>query len=137
VPSELTPSHLRALIAAATPGPWDRPTDEGDHVALCMDNGDEHVCVANFRMANKRPHENAYLVYFLVNNAPALADALEAKELLEWFNSTQIDMGNDGWVVYADRLVFGDPRDMNENGWIAAKKGLIPALRAAKEASSG
>ena len=84
MPNDLTPARLRELIAAATPGPWDRPTDEGNHLAVCIEHPETgHQCIADFPYRNINYEDDAQLVRYLVNHAPALADALEKVKIYE------------------------------------------------------
>jgi len=118
--NDLTPNRLRALIAAATPGPWDRPNDEGNHLAVCIDHPETgHQCIADFPYRNINYEEDARLVRFLVNHAQALADALEKARLLEWLTDECVD------TIYMD-----DGRIIDVQSGDVAK-----ALRAAKEAA--
>lgn len=75
MPNDLTSTRLRELIAAATRWPWIRHGShfyaESDRLLLGTVDGPLLV-------------ENADLFLYLVNNASALADAQEAKELQEW-----------------------------------------------------
>lgn len=123
--NDLSPARLRALIAAATPGPWDRPTDEGNHLAICIDHPETgHQCIADFPYRNINHEEDAQLVRCLVNNAPALPDALEAKELLEWALAHCYIAAPTAW-------------DEKGNQIDAAEVDTLDALRAAKEVADG
>ena len=122
MPNALTPARLRELIAAATPGPWGRPTDEGNHLAVCIEHPETgHQCIADFPYRNINYEDDAQLVRYLVNHAPALADALEKAELLEW----ALD---EGLVSQMQRDEWGD--------WIERSIVSIDAPRAAKEAAN-
>lgn len=107
MPNDLTPSRLRALIAAATPGPWIRHGShfyaESDRRLLGTIEGPLLV-------------ENADLFLELVNHAPALADALEKAELLEWALAN-------GFVLL-----------LRPDG-VITRRDSVDALRAAKEAA--
>ena len=97
MPNDLTPARLRELIAAATPGPWEFQigTDsDGDPAELLMaqigkaqygeDEEWADVLFAYSVFGAIQISANWDLVARLVNNAPALADALEKAKLLEW-----------------------------------------------------
>ena len=90
MPSDLTPTRLRELIAAATPGPWTMD------VSLSYDSESIELTVSIPEISKTRilteaqlsdwenQVPNLRLLEALVNHAPALADALEKAELLEW-----------------------------------------------------
>lgn len=121
MPDQLTPARLRELIAAATPGPWFRY--------------ESHFYKERDRLLGTiqgpRLIENATLFLELVNNASALADALGAKELLEWLGKAIID----GWTVEWNPHQ-GLFEVLNDEGrYVAGSDVWIDALRAAKEAA--
>jgi len=87
MPDALTPTRLRELIAAATPGPWIR---HGSHFYA---ESDKRLLGT---IAGPVLVENADLLLGLVNNSSALAEALEAKELLEWLVFSDVSILRDG-----------------------------------------
>lgn len=96
MPNDLTPSRLRALIAAARPNT--------SYCAYCGQPDDKAAQA---------------LADYLDGNAPALADALEAKELLEWLCENDGDSAR--WDL-AKSYQYEHPD-------------FLDALRAAKEAA--
>lgn len=124
MPNDLTPARLRALIAAAAPGPWTMDVkvsydSESVEVAVSIPEISKTQRLTDEQLSdweNQLP--NVRLLEGLVNNAPALADALETARLLEWALSK-------GMVSYYDSRFYKD-RVVVTN---------IDALRAAKEAA--
>lgn len=105
-------TRLRALIAAATPGPWIR---HGSHFYAESDR--RLLGTIEWPLLV----ENADLFLELVKNAAALADALEKAELLEWALANCYIAGPTAWE---------DGKQID-----AAEIDSIDALRAAKEAA--
>ena len=114
--NDLTPAHLRALIAAATPGPW---TMDQPAMGFSGFHHGEEPAFWTAAPLKECPHgeQNHELILELVNNAAALADALEAKELLEALM---------GHVLSARRG--------NTNEWM---EGLVETLNATEMAIGG
>ena len=89
MPNDLTPARLRELIAAATPGPWEHKIDtQWPTKDRIIDSPSQVIirdedCYKHYK-CDRGDDRNFDLIGALVNNAPAMADALEAKELLEW-----------------------------------------------------
>jgi len=113
MPDGLTPTRLRELIAAATPGPWER------HLS--------HISAFSNRaligqIEGPLLAENSDLILCLVNNAPALADDIEKARMLEWALTAGLvsRMTKDEWDDWRDEAITS-----------------IDALRAAKEAADG
>ena len=150
---QLTPAHLRALIAAATPGPWTfQPgTDrDGDSVDLLMaqqgeadpDEDEEwaEVLFSYSVFGERQVSANWELIVELVNHAPALADALEAKELLEYLMGyvlTAKRRNTDEWMEGLVDALNSTEKTIGGNGYCKYFKsdGVIRVLRAAKEAA--
>lgn len=105
MPNELTPARLRELIAAANP-----------HGIKAYPIDTPYTFLDLSGPGGRLRQVDAQLIIYLVNNAPALADAREKAELLEWAIANghllKYDRGNESY--------FG--MDIHE-------------LRAAKEAS--
>lgn len=123
MPDELTPAHLRVLIAAATPGPWTMD------VKVSYDSQSVEVTVSipeiskTQRLTDEQLPDwenqlpNVRLLEALVNNASALADDMEKARLLEWALANGLY-----------RCEFGV-------GYVAVDS--IDTLRADKEAADG
>lgn len=126
MPNDLTPARLRELIAAATPGPWEHKIDTSWPTMDRIIDAPSQViirdedCYRHYK-CNRGDDRNFDLIVYLVNHAPALADALEKAELLEW----ALD---EGLVSQMQRDEWGD--------WIERSIVSIDALRAAKEAAN-
>ena len=82
MPTNLTPSRLRELIAAATPGPWEHKIDTSWPTMDRIIDAPSQViirdedCYRHYK-CNRGDDRNFDLIVYLVNHAPALADALE------------------------------------------------------------
>ena len=88
MPNELAPARLRELIAAATPGPWWGQYEyDGGRTVCQMRSTDTLLCVNMATHVCGKPYRNtkanAELITALVNNAPALADALAKVQIYE------------------------------------------------------
>lgn len=89
MPDALTPTRLRALVAAAAKGPWTmdvryREVEGGMEVAISIPELSRPQVLTGEQLAdwgNQLP--NVRLLEAIVNNAPALADALEANKIYE------------------------------------------------------
>ena len=83
---DLTPetvAELRRLLDAATPGPW-MVGDEGDDVAVIVDEGDEFssIQIAADLHQGDDGLTDARLIAAAVNALPALLDAAEERDAL-------------------------------------------------------
>ena len=119
---QLTPTRLRELIAAATPGPWwGQYAYDGGRTVCQMRSCAETFCINKADHVKGKPYNdtkaNAELITALVNNAPALADALRKVEIYEEA-LVSIDRGRGGCE--------------ETHCWNVAEQALI---RAAKEAA--
>lgn len=77
---------LRALLAEATPGPWEVDSYADGDWTVQQDNDQiQALCVADMvHDVTDRPHENAVLIAAAVNALPALLDiAAAARGLVE------------------------------------------------------
>jgi hypothetical protein len=72
-------AQLRALLAAATPGPWTTTAPDGAEFKTFMAYGSNGLEVAELGFAEK-PAENTALIVALRNNAERLLAVVEAAE---------------------------------------------------------
>jgi hypothetical protein len=73
----MTPAELRALVEAATKGPWVQPYDDGDIEAYANDGGwSGTVCSIEKPLSSN----DAALIVAAVNSLPDLLDRIEELE---------------------------------------------------------
>lgn len=129
--NQLTPARLRELIAAATPGPFS--LIDGD-----IYRQEDGSCIV--QPIGPEWLQNSLLIAFLLNNAPALADALKAQRLLEELMGHILSVRRDNTDEWMEGLVEA----LNETEAAIGGKdrceyrrcdGVIRIIRAAKEAA--
>lgn len=122
MPDKLTPARLRELIAAATPGPWEHKIDTSWPTMDRIIDAPSQViirdedCYRHYK-CNRGDDRNFDLIVYLVNHAPALAEALAKVQIYEEA-LIAIDRGRGGCE--------------ETHCWNVAEQALI---RAAKEAA--
>lgn len=136
--SDLTPARLRELIAAATPGPWEHLIDTSwtTHDRIIQAPSRVVIRDGNYMRHWKEPmvdEANFDLIVYLVNNASALAEALDEADLLKWLGESILDGWTFEWNPHQGMFEV-----LNDEGrYVAGSDQWIDALRAAKEASRG
>lgn len=146
MPFDMTAARLRALIAAATPAPWAldvhyREVKGGMEVTISIPELSRPQTLTSKQLADWESQlPNLRLVEFVVNHAPAMADALGAKELLETLMSHILSVRRDNTDEWMEGLVETlNATEMAIGGKdhceYLRRDGVIRVLRAAKEAA--
>lgn len=134
MPSDLTPTRLRALIAAATPPPWTVVTETergccGEDIGIEITIPEINRVLHSSEWADQeewdRDLANAEFTAYLATHASTLAEALDAKELLEWLVFSDVSILRDGDKI---AIVTDGSDPIVYLPW-------MDALRAAKEAA--
>lgn len=146
--NDLTLTHLRALIAAATPGPWTMDVhlsydSESIELTVSIPEISKTRILTEAQLSDwENQVPNLRLLEALVNHASALADALEAKKLLDALMGYVLSVrrGNTNeWMeglvetLNATEMAIGG-KDRCE---YRRSDGVIRVRRAAKEAHDG
>lgn len=79
-----TIARLRTLEAKATPGPWEESDIYGEPRIQCSSRGEEVAWVSGSEKSDEENCANKAMIVALRNAAPALLDAADRAEQIQW-----------------------------------------------------